>query len=84
MGVADFAVVRFLDINSGKPVGDMMRLPLDVVEISLNQLGTFADQKLVFVDSNHDLFITPINVRFQSNCSKFYNSIVHLSVNIIL
>ena len=59
-----------------------MRLPLDVVEIALNQLGTFTDQKLVFVDSNRDLFITPINVRFQLNFSKFYNFIVHLSVTI--
>lgn len=59
------AVVRFLDINSGKLVGDVMRLPLDVVEIALNQLGTLTDQKLVFIDSNRDLFITPINVRCQ-------------------
>lgn len=64
------AVVRFLDINSGKLVGDVMRLPLEVVEILLNQLGTLTDQKLVFVDSNRDLFITPINVRCQPNSSR--------------
>ncbi|KAG0618321.1 hypothetical protein M758_4G054400 [Ceratodon purpureus] len=57
----DKKVVRFLDINSGKLVGDVMRLSLDVVEIALNQLGNLTDQKLVFVDSNRDLFITPIN-----------------------
>lgn len=79
--IAIDAVVRFLDINSGKVVGDMMRLPLDVVEIALNQLGPYIDQKLVFIDSNRDLFITPINVRCQSNSSKFLKPYCTSSLN---
>jgi len=75
--ISALAVVRFLDINSGKLVGDVMRFPLDVVEIVLNQLGTLTDQKIVFMDSNSDLFITPIKVKCLSNSSVFYNSIEH-------
>lgn len=60
--ISAIAVVRFFDSNSGKVVGDVMRLPLDLVEIALNPLGAVTDQKLVFIDSNGDLFITPINV----------------------
>lgn len=57
----DKKVVRFLDVNTGKLVGEVMRHSLDVVEIALNQLGILADQKLVLIDSNRDLFISSIN-----------------------
>ncbi|KAL2611690.1 hypothetical protein R1flu_023382 [Riccia fluitans] len=55
------AAVRFLDASKGKLVGEMVRHSLEILVISLNQMGSSADRKLVFIDRNHDLYITPIH-----------------------
>jgi hypothetical protein len=56
------AVVHFMDVTTGKMVGDVMRLTVEAVEISLSPMGTLTERKLAFIDSNHDLYLTPILV----------------------
>lgn len=57
---SDSKSVRYLDASTGKSVGDLLRHGLEIVEMSLSQLGSSSDRKLVFVDCNHDLYITPV------------------------
>lgn len=52
--------VRFLDTGAGKPVGEDVHHPLEVTHVSLSQTGSTPDRKLVFIDRNRDLFITPV------------------------
>jgi hypothetical protein len=56
------AVVHFMDVTTGKMVGDVMQLTVEAVEISLSPMGILTDRKLAFIDSNHDLYLTPILV----------------------
>ncbi|CAK9221469.1 unnamed protein product [Sphagnum troendelagicum] len=56
----DRKMVHFMDVTTGKMVGDVMRLTVEAVEISLSPMGTLTDRKLAFIDSNHDLYLTPI------------------------
>ena len=56
------AVIRFLDVTSGKMVGEAVHVALEVVEIALSQGGMSADRKLFMIDANRDLYITPVLV----------------------
>mmetsp|Transcript_45447 Transcript_45447/g.72922 ORF Transcript_45447/g.72922 Transcript_45447/m.72922 type:complete len:761 (-) Transcript_45447:178-2460(-) len=53
-------VVRFLDTAAGKAVGDEVTHALEVTDVRLSQTGSTPDRKLVFIDRNRDLFITPV------------------------
>lgn len=52
--------VRFFDCAQGKPLGEEVTHALEVTEITLNQIGSTPDRKLVVVDRNRDLYITPV------------------------
>eukprot|EP00227_Mantoniella_beaufortii_P020105 CAMPEP_0197575096 /NCGR_PEP_ID=MMETSP1326-20131121/609_1 /TAXON_ID=1155430 /ORGANISM="Genus nov. species nov., Strain RCC2288" /LENGTH=759 /DNA_ID=CAMNT_0043137801 /DNA_START=154 /DNA_END=2433 /DNA_ORIENTATION=+ len=52
--------VRFLDTSAGKPVGEEMTHSMEVTDVCLSQTGSTPDRKLVFIDRNRDLYITPV------------------------
>ncbi|CAM6088739.1 unnamed protein product [Calypogeia fissa] len=56
----DCKSVCFLDSNTGKLASDVLQHTLEIMQISLNQMGSSPNRKLVFIDRNHDLFITPV------------------------
>lgn len=53
-------VVIIIDVNNGKPIGDPIVHNMEIMEVALNQYGSSLDRKLVFVDRNRDLYITPV------------------------
>ncbi|BBN11030.1 hypothetical protein Mp_5g08460 [Marchantia polymorpha subsp. ruderalis] len=57
---SDNKTVIFLDASKGKQVGELVRHTLEIVVISLSQMRSSTDQKLIFIDRNQDLYITPI------------------------
>ena len=52
--------VLFLDTAAGKPVGEELVHPLEVTSVCLSQTGSMPDRKLVFIDRNRDLYISPV------------------------
>jgi len=52
--------VRFFDTATGKSVGAPLPHNLDILSISLNQIGPSTERMLIFVDRNRDLYITPV------------------------
>eukprot|EP00899_Mesostigma_viride_P006413 jgi/Mesvir1/15773/Mv03342-RA.1 len=57
---SDSKTIRFFDTVSGKPMGDPISHNQEVVELALNKCGASSDRKLVFIDRNRDLYITPV------------------------
>lgn len=53
-------VIHLLDATSGKPLGEPLKMQTDAVWVSLNQSGLVSDRKLLVIDSNRDLFMTPV------------------------
>jgi intraflagellar transport protein 80 len=53
-------VVHIIDVSSGR-AGDPIKHSLDVSEIALNQGGLASDRKLLLIDRNRDLFLTPVH-----------------------
>lgn len=58
-----FAAVRFFDSATGKQIGEPVTHNLEICELALNLAGANTERKLVFIDRNRDLYITPILVR---------------------
>mmetsp|Transcript_5483 Transcript_5483/g.19072 ORF Transcript_5483/g.19072 Transcript_5483/m.19072 type:complete len:763 (-) Transcript_5483:1656-3944(-) len=56
----DSKCIRFFDTSQGKPVGEPLKHTAEVVMVGLNQQGSSNDRKVVFVDRNRDLFISPV------------------------
>jgi intraflagellar transport protein 80 len=52
--------VKFLDTSAGKAVGEEVTHALEIADVCLNQTGSTPDRKLVFIDRNRDLYITPV------------------------
>ena len=53
--------IRSFDITSGRAMNTVVSHSLDIEELALNQYGPSTDRKLFFIDSNRDLYITPVN-----------------------
>ena len=56
----DARVVRFLDTNAGRPVGEDVTHDLDVVHVALSQNGAPPDRRCAFVDANRDVYVVPV------------------------
>eukprot|EP00164_Ancoracysta_twista_P001772 GFYU01002327.1.p1 GENE.GFYU01002327.1~~GFYU01002327.1.p1 ORF type:complete len:763 (-),score=200.01 GFYU01002327.1:142-2430(-) len=55
----DSSVVRLFDPSNGRPFPEVIQHSLEVQEIALDQYGSSADRKLVLIDKNRDLYISP-------------------------
>jgi len=53
--------VRMFDVVTGKDLSDPVIHQLDIMEISLAQAGLGSERKLVLIDRNRDLYITPVH-----------------------
>mmetsp|Transcript_10377 Transcript_10377/g.19632 ORF Transcript_10377/g.19632 Transcript_10377/m.19632 type:complete len:756 (+) Transcript_10377:193-2460(+) len=57
---SDSKAVRFFDSATGKQIGEPVTHNLEICELALNLAGANTERKLVFIDRNRDLYITPI------------------------
>ncbi|KAK3271476.1 Intraflagellar transport protein 80 [Cymbomonas tetramitiformis] len=57
---SDSKAIRFFDAAGGKQIGEPVTHTLEITEIALNQTGPNTDRKLIFIDRNRDLYITPV------------------------
>lgn len=57
---ADGKTIRCFDANTARHISDITH-HMDVVEIAVSQYATgTAERKVVFIDSNRDMYITPV------------------------
>ena len=54
-------IVRIFDILSGKLASQQIEHSTDIVEMKLNQIEMASERKMCFVDSNRDMFLTPVH-----------------------
>ncbi|GBG65480.1 hypothetical protein CBR_g51075 [Chara braunii] len=57
---SDYKSIRLFDTSMGKFLGEHLSHSMEIVEIAVNQTGSLVDKKLVFIDRNRDLYITPV------------------------
>lgn len=57
-------LVRFLDLQ-GKPISDPLTHWEEVVEVGLNQTGPTLERRIVWLDSNRDLYVSSTSVTRQ-------------------
>mmetsp|Transcript_39397 Transcript_39397/g.47784 ORF Transcript_39397/g.47784 Transcript_39397/m.47784 type:complete len:763 (-) Transcript_39397:804-3092(-) len=57
---SDCKVIRFFNTTDGKQIGEPITHTIEIVEIALNQTGPQPERKLIFIDRNRDLYITPV------------------------
>ena len=53
--------ILYFDINNGKLMNYSLEHSLEILHFELNQSENLTDRKVVFIDSNHDLYISPIH-----------------------
>jgi intraflagellar transport protein 80 len=53
-------IVQVFDISSGR-ASEPIKHSLEIAECSLNQGGLASDRKLLLIDKNRDLFLTPVH-----------------------
>ena len=58
--------IRNFDVTTGRALQSVIQHSLEIIDLSLSQYGPSSERKLFFIDSNHDLYLTPI-----SKVSKF-------------
>ena len=52
--------IRFFETSQGKPIGEPITHVMDIVSIATNHFGSQPDRRVVFIDRNRDLYITPV------------------------
>lgn len=52
--------IRSFDILSGRALNNVITHTMDIAELALNQYGPNTGRKLFFIDSNRDLYLTPV------------------------
>jgi len=52
-------LIRFYEVQSGKPTNFTLEHSLDIAEINLNKSDSANERKIAFIDSNRDLFLSP-------------------------
>mmetsp|Transcript_41136 Transcript_41136/g.110537 ORF Transcript_41136/g.110537 Transcript_41136/m.110537 type:complete len:765 (+) Transcript_41136:107-2401(+) len=50
--------IRVFDVYTGRPIGQPLQHKLDVVRISMSQMGSGSDRKIAILDKNKDLYLT--------------------------
>ncbi|XP_018409467.1 PREDICTED: intraflagellar transport protein 80 homolog [Nanorana parkeri] len=75
----DEKLIYLFDALSGKPLGDGKPLAhkIEVMEIALDQGGLANERKIVFIDKNHDLYISPVRKFGKEQKSIKIGSMVH-------
>lgn len=56
-------IVRFYEVQTGKPTNFTLEHSLDISDINLNKSDIASERKIAFVDSNKDLFLSPAHKR---------------------
>lgn len=70
---ADQSIIHVFDLlpsASRQEDAHQIKHKQQIIEIKLNRAGSAEDQFLVFIDENHDLFLTPINSGREYNLHK--------------
>jgi len=52
-------IVKFFEVQSGKPSNFTLEHSLDITDINLNKSDIASERKIAFIDSNKDLFLSP-------------------------
>lgn len=52
-------IVRFYEVQTGKPTNFFLEHSLDITDINLNKSDIASERKIAFIDSNKDLFLSP-------------------------
>lgn len=54
-------MIYFVDLSNGKQLDTKIQHSTDILEICVNQHGLPTQRKIIFIDKNHDLYISPIH-----------------------
>lgn len=52
-------IIRFYEVQNGKPTQFFLEHSLDVIDINLNKSEIASERKIAYIDSNKDLFLSP-------------------------